>query len=57
MSLGVSTRLGSYEILSALGAGGMGEAYRARDTKIDRDVALSWVNPVRELATSHLMPR
>ena len=33
-------RLGSYEILSALGAGGMGEVYRARDTKLNRDVAI-----------------
>ena len=34
------SRLGPYEILSALGAGGMGEVYRARDSKLDRDVAI-----------------
>ena len=33
-------RLGPYEILSPLGAGGMGEVYRARDTKLQRDVAI-----------------
>lgn len=33
-------RLGPYEVLSPLGAGGMGEVYRARDTKLRRDVAL-----------------
>ena len=36
-------RLGSYEVLSALGAGGMGEVYRARDTKLNRDVAIKLI--------------
>ena len=40
MPLSAGMRLGSYEILSALGAGGMGEVYRARDTRLDRDVAI-----------------
>lgn len=33
-------RIGSYEIVAALGAGGMGEVYRARDTKLNRNVAI-----------------
>jgi Tol biopolymer transport system component/predicted Ser/Thr protein kinase len=40
MSVNAGTRLGPYEILSAVGAGGMGEVYRAKDTRLDRIVAI-----------------
>src|SRR5262245_45187645 len=40
VALPVGTRLGSYEVLAPLGAGGMGEVYRARDAKLDREVAV-----------------
>src|SRR5262245_60246232 len=40
MPLTPGARLGSYEVLTAIGAGGMGEVYRARDTRLKRDVAI-----------------
>ena len=40
MPLSVGDRLGPYEILAPLGAGGMGEVFRAKDTKLDREVAI-----------------
>src|SRR5512133_1322372 len=45
MPLSAGMRLGPYEILSALGAGGMGEVYRVRDTKLGRGVATSGCCP------------
>ena len=40
MALSPGTRLGAYEIVSLLGAGGMGEVYRARDSRLGRDIAI-----------------
>ena len=55
MALNPGTTLGVYEVLAAIGAGGMGEVYKARDTKLDRDVALkilpdAFVNDPERLA-------
>ena len=43
--LAVGTRLGPYEVLSSLGAGGMGVVYRARNTRLDREVAVKILAP------------
>src|SRR5262249_33671634 len=40
MAVTIGTQLGPYEVTAFLGKGGMGEVYRARDTKLDRDVAM-----------------
>ena len=45
MSLTSGTRLGPYEIVAPLGAGGMGEVYRARDSKLNRDVVIKVLLP------------
>jgi eukaryotic-like serine/threonine-protein kinase len=45
MPLAAGTRLGSYEVVSAIGAGGMGEVYRARDTRLNRTVAVKVLPP------------
>ncbi len=41
MSLSAGTTIGPYEVVGLIGQGGMGEVYQARDTKLDRDVALN----------------
>ena len=45
MPLAPGTRLGPYEIVAPIGAGGMGEVYRAKDTRLDRSVAIKVLPP------------
>ena len=56
MTLSAGSRLGPYEILSAIGAGGMGEVYRAKDSRLGREVAIK-VLPERLLADGDLVRR
>ena len=48
MSLPIGTRLGQYEVVSLIGRGGMGEVYRARDLKLQGEVALKTLPPLFE---------
>jgi eukaryotic-like serine/threonine-protein kinase len=45
MTLAAGTRIGAYEIQSMIGAGGMGEVYRAKDPRLQRDVAIKVLPP------------
>ena len=57
MALTPGTRLGPYEIAAQIGVGGMGEVYRARDTKLDRDVAIKVLpNSAQEASTTAQLP-
>lgn len=46
MPLSAGTRLGPYEIVAAIGAGGMGEIYKARDSRLDRIVAINFAGEI-----------
>ena len=54
MTISVGTRLGPYEIVAPIGAGGMGEVYRARDTRIGREVAFKVLPPAFALDSDRL---
>jgi serine/threonine protein kinase len=55
MSLTAGTRLGSYKVQELIGVGGMSEVYRARDAKLQRDVALKTLPPAVALDPDRLL--
>jgi serine/threonine protein kinase len=56
MALTSGTKLGPYEVVSPLGAGGMGEVYRARDTRLEREVAVNQRHAPRPAAETSAPP-
>jgi len=57
MPLSAGTRLGPYELVALLGAGGMGEVYRAKDTRLERVVAITVLPDGTTVAFEVLRPR
>ncbi len=55
MTLSSGTKLGVYEIVEPIGKGGMGEVYRARDTKLGREVAIQLLPAVLSQASERLV--
>jgi serine/threonine protein kinase len=53
MTLAAGVRLGPYEVIASLGSGGMGEVYRARDTRLNRFVAIKILSPLRTATVEH----